>query len=215
MFTALHALAKQATLMITIAAEGDDQLRVNVTPMPFDDKAKSQLPKPLSLLATPTEFDADFIAALATWQAPKRSLVEQAQDSTGTDEPAAPAAPASKAAAKQDKPSRKTTARGGKASASEPEPAGVQAAGDAAGEAAAAADQAMAGNEQPGPVEPPPVDAAQQDNDTAPEAAQPDASPEPVLASEPVADGGAEPVQEPVQTAAEQEPADTLTLDLF
>jgi hypothetical protein len=32
MFTPLHALAKQATLMITIAAEGTDKLRVNVTP---------------------------------------------------------------------------------------------------------------------------------------------------------------------------------------
>lgn len=28
MFTSLHALAKQATLMITIAAEGDDLVRV-------------------------------------------------------------------------------------------------------------------------------------------------------------------------------------------
>jgi hypothetical protein len=33
MFTPLHALAKQATLMITIARAGTDQLRVNVTPM--------------------------------------------------------------------------------------------------------------------------------------------------------------------------------------
>lgn len=33
MFTSLHALAKQATLKITIAPEGADQLCVNVTPM--------------------------------------------------------------------------------------------------------------------------------------------------------------------------------------
>ena len=64
MFSTLHDLAKRATLMITVAAEGDDQLRVNVTPMPADTKAKSNLPQPLSLLATPTEFDAEFIAAL-------------------------------------------------------------------------------------------------------------------------------------------------------
>jgi hypothetical protein len=33
MFTPLHALAGQATPMITIAAEGADKLRVNVTLM--------------------------------------------------------------------------------------------------------------------------------------------------------------------------------------
>ena len=83
MFTTLNALAQQATLMITIAAEGDGQLRVNVTPMPADTKAKSKLPAPLSLLGTPTEFDADFVAALSTWQAPKRTLLEQAPAAAG------------------------------------------------------------------------------------------------------------------------------------
>lgn len=33
MFTPLHALAKQAMLIITIVPEGTDQLRVNVTQM--------------------------------------------------------------------------------------------------------------------------------------------------------------------------------------
>jgi len=33
MFMPLHALAKQATLMITIAPKGADQLCINVTPM--------------------------------------------------------------------------------------------------------------------------------------------------------------------------------------
>ena len=33
MFTPLHALATQATLMITMAPEGSDQLRVNATPV--------------------------------------------------------------------------------------------------------------------------------------------------------------------------------------
>lgn len=113
MFTTLHALAKQATLMITIAAEGDGQLRVNVTPMPFDTKAKSNLPQPLSLLATPDEFDADFITALSTWQAPKRSLIQQAQDAAGGASAAtASAPPAPKAAAKAEKMDK--TEKGGK-----------------------------------------------------------------------------------------------------
>ncbi|MGI4846194.1 MAG: PRTRC system protein E [Janthinobacterium lividum] len=111
MFSTLHELAKQATLMITVAAEGDDQLRVNVTPMPFDTKAKSKLPQPLSLLATPTEFDADFIAALSTWQAPKRTLIQQAQDAAGGAPAAAAAAlPAPKADSKSEKAGRKPRA---------------------------------------------------------------------------------------------------------
>ena len=117
MFTTLHELAKKAPLMITVAAEGDDLLRVNVTPTPTDTKAKHNLPQPLSLLATPTEFDADFIAALSTWQAPKRSLIQQAQDAAGgAPKSSAPALPAPKAdtknEAKGEKSSRK--ARGGK-----------------------------------------------------------------------------------------------------
>lgn len=221
MFTSLHALAKQATLMITIAAEGDGQLRVNVTPMPFDDKAKSQLPKPLSLLATPAEFDADFSAALATWQAPKRSLVQQAEDAAGDDEPVAPAAAAQKAPAKQDKPGRKAPARAGKPAAAEPDAAGVQAAGEAAGEAAAAADQVMAGSEPTGAAEPP-LDAGQKDDDTAAGAAQAEAGgeaaanaqpDEPAAAPEGAGEGEADP--EPVHAATDQGQVDTVALDLF
>lgn len=143
MFTSLHALAKQATLMITIAAEGDDELRVNVTPVPADTKTKAKLPQPLSLRATPAEFDADFIAALATWQAPKRTLLQQAQDATATAAvaPAAVAKPADKPQEKS-KPGRK--ARAEKSGTSEPESAGLQTAGDAAG---AAADEAMGGTD--------------------------------------------------------------------
>jgi len=146
MFTSLHELAKQATLMITIAPEGADQLRVNVTPVPADSKAKANLPMPLSLVATPAEFDADFATALATWHAPKRSLIEQAQAATGGAPGAAPALSAPKAAAKNDKPGKKGR---GKADG-EQEPAALQAAGEAAGEAGAAADQMMAGVDQTG-----------------------------------------------------------------
>lgn len=82
MFTALHALAKSATLMIVIGAE-DDQLRVSITPTQSGDKSKPHALRPLSLLATPAELDADFATALAIWQAPKRTLIEQAQAAAG------------------------------------------------------------------------------------------------------------------------------------
>ncbi|MBC7860317.1 MAG: PRTRC system protein E [Burkholderiaceae bacterium] len=114
MFTALHGLAQSATLMIVVAADGD-QLRVSITPTATGDKTKPHALRPLSLLATPAELDADFAAALAIWQAPKRSLIEQAQAAAGEDpdedagessngaatEPAAP---------KKEKPGRKKKA---------------------------------------------------------------------------------------------------------
>ena len=115
MFTNLHELAKKATLMITIAPEGDDQLRVNITAAPFDTKAKASLPQPLSLVATPAEFDADFIAALGTWQAPKRTLLQQAQDAAGAPPAAAGETPKALAAPEKGKPGRK--ARGAKPAA--------------------------------------------------------------------------------------------------
>ncbi len=148
MFITLHELAKKATLMITVAAEGDEMVRVNVTPMPADTKAKHNLPQPLSLLATPVEFDADFVAALSTWQAPKRSLIQQAQDAAGGAAPAskAPALPAPKADAKSDAKGEKPTrrARSGKGDDDKKTEDAVQAAAAATGEAAAAADQVMA-----------------------------------------------------------------------
>lgn len=160
MFTFLHALAKRATLMITVAREGDDLLRVNVTPVPTDTKSGANLPTPLSLLATPAEFDADFETALATWQAPKRSLVEQAQAAAGSAPVGTPALPPPKADSKNDKPGRKGAR--GKADADQ-KPAALQDAGDAAGAAGAAIDQAMAGDDQApaaAPGEPAPAPAA-------------------------------------------------------
>lgn len=162
MFTSLHALAKQATLMITIAPEGADQLRVNVTPVPADSKAKANLPMPLSLVATPAEFDADFVTALATWHAPKRSLIEQALAVTGGAPAAAPALPAPKDGSKNDKGGRKGRSK----AVDEQKPAALEAAGEAAGEAGAAADEVMSGAEQAD---------EQQPADAAPAAAAPDA----------------------------------------
>lgn len=207
MFTTLHALAKQATLMITIAPEGDDLLRVNVTPMPFDAKAKSSLPQPLSLLATPTEFDADFIAALATWQAPKRSLIQQAQDAAGGAAPA-PALPAPKSEKKDDKPARK--ARGSKASEGEQK-----------------ADAAQAPGTQPDSGEQMPADASETSAGASTDAAQDQGTQQ--AGDEAAGDAGAAgEAQEVVEAAGDavtagqvasepagEELADKFTLDLF
>lgn len=196
MFTSLHALAKRGTLSITITAEGDDQLRVNVTPMPFDSKAKSTLPQPLSLVATPAEFDTEFTGALATWQAPKRSLTQQVLDAS-VPAPAAAGDTEKPAAAKEKgKPGRKPRAE---TKGDDEVPANVQAAAEAAGAAAVAADQSMAGGaeaelEQGAPIDAPPA----LDSD----AGAPPAQPEPAAAPAPT-------------TAADEEKVDTMTLDLF
>ena len=214
MFTSLHALAKQATLMITIAAEGDGQLRVNVTPMPFDTKAKSNLPQPLSLLATPTEFDADFVAALSTWQAPKRTLIQQAQDAAGgSPAVAAPALPAPKADGKSEKPGRKPRAgKGGdddkKNEAQPTVAAGAQAAADdASGEqplASEGAESTAPGSGSDAVIERGTEPAGKDDAVNA----QPERA---AAVADQVADGAAEVPQVP----AGDEPVDKFTLDLF
>lgn len=78
MFTALHALAQKSTLMIVLSTEGD-LLRLNIAPAPSDESEQPSI-RPLSLLATPEELDRDLITALQIWQAPRKSLLEQAAD---------------------------------------------------------------------------------------------------------------------------------------
>lgn len=207
MFTSLHELAKQATLMITIAAEGDGQLRVNVTPVPFDTKAKANLPQPLSLVASPAEFDADFAAALTTWHAPKRSLIEQAQAATGGTPATAPALPAPKASAKTDKPGKKGRGKGG----AEDEPGAAPAGGDAAGETTAAGGDASKDDAQGDEGQKPLVkelgQPASADGTSEPAAAA--GAPE-VAATAPDA-----PAPAPAPADVDQEAVDTFTLDLF
>jgi PRTRC genetic system protein E len=216
MFTTLHELAKKATLMITVAAEGDGQLRVNVTPMPADSKAKSNLPQPLSLLATPVEFDADFVAALSTWQAPKRSLIQQAQDVAGGAAPvAAPALPAPKTDAKSETKNDKSTrkARGGKGGDDDKKVDAVPDAAAAAGEAAAAADQVMAASTSTNAGEPLPAGA--DDSSTSTDAAPDQGT---LQASDPAAGGAADAASQeaaPEVAATGDEPVDKFTLDLF
>lgn len=207
MFSTLHELAKQATLMITIAAEGDDQLRVNVTPVPADTKAKANLPQPLSLVASPAEFDVDFGAALTTWHAPKRSLIEQAQAATGGAPAAAPALPAPKASAKTDKPAKKPRGKSGADEEPGAAPAGSDGAsetGAAGGEAAKDDAKADEGQKPAGEESAQPASA-----DGASEAAAAAGTPE-ANAAAPDA-----PAPAPAPTDVDEAAVDKFTLDLF
>ncbi|KVC60523.1 hypothetical protein WI73_04700 [Burkholderia ubonensis] len=77
LFTSLHALAQTTSINILITAEGDENLRVNVTPLP-NAKGKKEL-WPLSLVATPEELDAEFAAAVEAYEPGALSLLDQAR----------------------------------------------------------------------------------------------------------------------------------------
>lgn len=80
MFEELFALACDATLAMTVSAdEKAGLLTLNVIPRPKQDAGDAALTRPLSLTATPQEFDAGFIEALRGYRDVRRSLAQQAE----------------------------------------------------------------------------------------------------------------------------------------
>jgi PRTRC genetic system protein E len=96
LFSALHDIARAANITILISAEGDDMLRVNVTPIQFSNAEKKLWP--LSVAATPAELDEQFADAVAAYQPSALSVLDQARacaaaNAPGKSEPAALPAP--------------------------------------------------------------------------------------------------------------------------
>ena len=80
MFEELFALACSATLTMTVSVdEKSGRLTVNVIPKPRQDAGEAALTQPLSLTATPQEFDAGFIEALRGYREVRQSLAQQAE----------------------------------------------------------------------------------------------------------------------------------------
>jgi PRTRC genetic system protein E len=80
MFGELYQLALGATLTLTISAdERSGKLTVNVIPKPKADHGETALSTPLSLTATPEEFDSSFVSVLSAYRSEHRSLAEQAE----------------------------------------------------------------------------------------------------------------------------------------
>lgn len=80
MFEELFALATSATLMMTLSAdEKSGRLTINIIPKPRTDAGEPALAQPLSLTATPAEFDAGFIEALRGYREVRQSLAQQAE----------------------------------------------------------------------------------------------------------------------------------------
>lgn len=119
MFEELYALALGASLTMTISAdEKTGRMTVNVIPKPRKGVDESALSQPLSLTATPQEFDADFIDALRGFRAAHQSLATQAEATKEIIEAARSASvkKASEATTKASKPA----AAGSKATSSAP-----------------------------------------------------------------------------------------------
>lgn len=80
MFEELYALALGACLTLTISAdEKTGRMTVNVIPKARKNVDESALSQPLSLTATPQEFDAEFIDALRGFREVHQSLAKQAE----------------------------------------------------------------------------------------------------------------------------------------
>ena len=80
MFEELFALACSTTLTMTVSAdEKSGRLTVNVIPKAKPDAAEPALAQPLSLTATPQEFDTGFIDALRGFREVRQSLAQQAE----------------------------------------------------------------------------------------------------------------------------------------
>lgn len=80
LFEELYALALTTTLTMTVSAdEKSGRLTVNVIPKPRKDACEPTLTQPLSLTATPQEFDEGFIAALTGYREARQSLAQQAE----------------------------------------------------------------------------------------------------------------------------------------
>jgi PRTRC genetic system protein E len=80
LFEELFALAKTATLTLAVSAdEASGRMTVNVMPRPRKDVAEPVLSQPLSLTATPAEFDSGFVEALRGYCEVRLSLARQAE----------------------------------------------------------------------------------------------------------------------------------------
>lgn len=80
MFEELFALATHATLTLVLSADTPTgRLTVHVIPKPREDGGEPALAQPLSLTATPQEFDAGFVDALRGYRSVRQSLAQQAE----------------------------------------------------------------------------------------------------------------------------------------
>lgn len=130
LFEELFALARGVPLTMVVSAdEVDGRMTIAICPQVTEDKGVHALRQPLSLIATPQEFDAGFLDALRGYREVRSSLAEQA-DATREVLEAAKAASvkkASEATSKAATPTPKSTTAASGTSPAEPVAAGASA----------------------------------------------------------------------------------------
>lgn len=144
MFEELFALAQHATLTLIVSADaGGGTMTVSVLPKPKEDHGEAALRQPLSLTATPQEFDAEFVATLRGYRQARDTLAEQAAATREVLEAAKSASvkKASEAASAASKPKAAAPAPNAAAPAAPAGPTAARAASETGG--AADAPQAM------------------------------------------------------------------------
>jgi PRTRC genetic system protein E len=130
-FEELFALACSATLTMTVSAdEASGRLTINVIPKPRKDADEPALTQPLSLTATPKEFDVGFIDALRGYREVRHSLAQQAEATKEVIEAAKAASVKKASAAATTKTVGAVTARTASASVAAPATAEDDEAGD-------------------------------------------------------------------------------------
>jgi PRTRC genetic system protein E len=138
MFEELFALANNATLTLIVSADAaSGRMTVSVIPKPKEDNGEAALRQPLSLTATPQEFDAGFLAALRDYREVRASLADQAAATKEVLE-AAKSASVKKAGEAASKASKPATTPAKPASAMQTEDAPVAQRGGAETSVAAA-----------------------------------------------------------------------------
>lgn len=80
LFSELFHLTRGTTVALIMSSDHETGLlTVNVVPKPKDDHKEVGLSQNLTLVATPEEFDAQFVDALRGFRAARSSLLEQAK----------------------------------------------------------------------------------------------------------------------------------------
>ena len=80
LFSELFQLTRGVTVALIMTGDHDTGLlTINVVPKPKDDHREVGLTQNLTLVATPEEFDAQFLDALRGFRAARSSLLEQAK----------------------------------------------------------------------------------------------------------------------------------------
>jgi PRTRC genetic system protein E len=122
-FTELMPLLAQRTVLITIARENGETLRVNVLPKRATDGENPALTTPLSFVGTPEELDRNFAGEIADYVDAHQRLGSTLAEAKAATEAAAKAAQEEAKRKAEERRKSKTSSSTSTSTPSEPPPA--------------------------------------------------------------------------------------------